>query len=447
MKEKNVITLVLVSVLIGAVLGGVTSYLFYIPQINTMGSQITEINSDFNSSLTQIGEDLSELKTSTFNLEEGSKALESVKIDVKEINQKLDKIEAENREAKRATTSSIEEIKQDLESLGAIVHTEETIIDAYNTVSPTVVFITSTVLTFDFGLPQEFPAQGVGSGVVVSPEGYILTNDHVVEDADTITVSFSPGEEIEAVLIGTDPPTDLAVIKIEPIANLPVATLGDSDNVIVGMTAIAIGNPFSLERTVTAGVVSSVNRTLDAVTGDIIFGIIQTDASVNPGNSGGPLVNSRGEVIGINSAIISPVRGSVGIGFAIPINTAKKVMAQLIETGRVSRPYLGITGGSVGDFPPELNFPEKGVLIVDVFINSPVDKAGLIGSDTEVIVNMLVYPVGGDVIIGVDEQDVNTIEGILEILQNKDVGEIITIHYIRDGAVSSTEVLLEERPG
>jgi S1-C subfamily serine protease len=447
MKEKNVITLVLVSVLIGAVLGGVTSYLFYIPQINTLGSQITEINSDLNSSLTQIGEDLSELKTSTFNLEEGSKALESVKIDVKEINQKLDKIEAENREAKRATTSSIEEIKQDLESLGAIVHTEETIIDAYNTVSPTVVFITSTVLTFDFGLPQEFPAQGVGSGVVVSPEGYILTNDHVVEDADTITVSFSPGEEIEAVLIGTDPPTDLAVIKIEPIANLPVATLGDSDNVIVGMTAIAIGNPFSLERTVTAGVVSSVNRTLDAVTGDIIFGIIQTDASVNPGNSGGPLVNSRGEVIGINSAIISPVRGSVGIGFAIPINTAKKVMAQLIETGRVSRPYLGITGGSVGDFPPELNFPEKGVLIVDVFINSPVDKAGLIGSDTEVIVNMLVYPVGGDVIIGVDEQDVNTIEGILEILQNKDVGEIITIHYIRDGAVSSTEVLLEERPG
>jgi putative serine protease PepD len=446
MKKKKVTILVLVSVLIGAIFGVVTSYLVYRPQINTISSQIIDINQGLNNSLTQIGEDLSELKTSTSDLEEESKALELVSADIQEISKKVDEIEFENRDRNRATESSIEEMKEELRSLGAIVHTEEMVIGAYNNVSPAVVFITSTVLTFDFQLQQEVPAEGVGSGVVVSSEGYILTNDHIVEDAENITVSFSPGEEIEAVLIGTDPPTDLAVIKIKPPEDLPIVTLGDSDEVIVGMTAIAIGNPFSLERTVTAGVVSSVNRTIDAVTGDIIFGVIQTDASVNPGNSGGPLVNSKGEIIGINSAIISPVRGSVGIGFAIPINTAKKVMAQLIEKGKVSRPYLGITGASVEEFPPELNLPEKGVLIVDVFIDSPVDKAGLRGSDTEVIVNMVVYPVGGDVIIGVDEQEVNTIEDLLELLQNKDVGEIITIYYIRDRAERSTEVLLEERP-
>jgi S1-C subfamily serine protease len=236
------------------------------------------------------------------------------------------------------------------------------------------------------------------------------------------------------------------VLKIKPSPDLPVAVLGDSNKVRPGMTAVAIGNPFSLERTVTVGVVSSVNRTIDTETGDIIFGIIQTDASINPGNSGGPLVNVRGEIMGINSAIISPVRGSVGIGFSIPSNTAKKVMEQLIETGRVSRPYLGITGASAGDLPPELNLPEKGVLLVDVLPQSPAEKAGLKGFSSEVVVRMVSYPVGGDVLINVDGTPINTIEGLLEFLSNKNVGDKVVFGYIRGAEEKVAEVLLEERP-
>ncbi|MEE9594538.1 MAG: trypsin-like peptidase domain-containing protein, partial [Candidatus Hydrothermarchaeales archaeon] len=216
---------------------------------------------------------------------------------------------------------------------------EDTVIDAYNKVAPSVVFITSTVLTFDFRR-RVVPQEGVGSGAVVSPEGYILTNNHVVEGAEFITVSLGNDEEIEAELIGTDPRHDLAVIKI-PSGDLPVASMGDSEHLEVGQTVVAIGNPFSLERTATVGVISALERTLDADDGGLMTGLIQTDAAVNPGNSGGPLVNLKGEIIGINTAIISPVGGSVGIGFAIPINTAKRVMDELITRGKVANPYIG----------------------------------------------------------------------------------------------------------
>jgi putative serine protease PepD len=369
------------------------------------------------------------------------------------LEEKIRSIESENQATVNSIESSlstidesIDEVNTKLGNFEVQIQNEGTIIDAYNNVSPSVVFITSTVLTFDFLLQQEVPTGGVGSGVVVSPEGYIITNNHVVEGAEIVTVSFKPGEEIEAEVVGTDPPTDLAVLKIDPFDGLPVATLGDSDAVRIGMTAIAIGNPFSLDRTVTTGVVSSVNRTLDAETGDIIFGIIQTDASINPGNSGGPLINSKGEVIGVNSAIISPVRGSVGIGFSIPVNTAKKIMVQLIEHGRVSRPYVGVTLAQVSDFPSELNLPEEGVLIIDVVPDSPAEKAGIIGSESEITIGMVAYPVGGDVIIKIDDNEVSSVEDLLEYLSNKEVGETIKLGIIRNNIEISVKVLLGERP-
>jgi S1-C subfamily serine protease len=454
MKEKSAVAFILISLVIGVVFGAGLSYVVYRPQIVLLSGQVSDINSRLDSDLTQIESDVAGIKQASTDLEEEANLMEStLGSDIDRLSRNLEASESENKKSLQSIDSGLDEINSQLgnlesliNGLGLQIQNEGTIIDVYNNVSPAVVFITSTELTFDFQLQQEVPSQGVGSGAVVSPEGYILTNNHVVEGAETITVSFKPGEEIEATLIGTDPPTDLAVIKIDPLPDLPVASLGDSDNISVGMTAIAIGNPFSLERTVTVGVVSSVNRTLDAETGDIIFGIIQTDASVNPGNSGGPLVNSKGEVIGINSAIISPVRGSVGIGFAIPINTAKKVMTQLIEKGKVSRPYLGITGGTVSAFPPELGLPEKGVLIVDVIIDSPADKARLIGSGTDVQVGSMIYPFGGDVIISADNEQIDTIEALLEFLSKKEVGDAVIIGILRDNVESTVEVRLEERP-
>ncbi len=432
---------VLISLLIGVVIGFAASYVVYGPNIKSLDKKVSDLEVGVDTRLNKVEFDLSDLKNSSPEIER-----DDVKLDIESLEAKLDLLGKENRESLLTIDKNIDEIKGKVETLEVSALNERTVIDVYNNVSPSVVFIISTVLTYDFVLQEEVPAEGVGSGVVVSPEGYILTNNHVVEGAEFITVSFKPGEEIEAELIGTDPPTDLAVIKIPSSPNLPIAKLGDSDKVKVGMTAIAIGNPFSLERTVTVGVVSSVNRTIDAETGDIIFGVIQTDASINPGNSGGPLVNTKGEVIGINSAIISPVRGSVGIGFSIPINTAKKVMQELIEKGRVSRPYLGITGGSVASFPPELELPEKGILIIDVIIDSPADKAGLLGSGEEVQVGSLIYPIGGDVIVSGDGSDLDTIEDLLEFLSRKNIGEKTVLGILREGNMLSVEVVLEERP-
>ena len=446
MKERKIYLFILVSLLIGVVVGSAMSTLYLKPQITVLNTEITDLNSRLDSNLGQIENSLTDLKSQSERAQSQSSAMEAgLNSEISRLKTRIDSLEdAKNRLDQ--ISSELTDVESQITGLKSQIQNEETIINVYKNVSPAVVFITSTELSYDFQLQREVPSQGVGSGVVVNSDGYILTNNHVVEGADTITVSFKPGEEIEAELIGIDPPTDLAVLKIDPPPNLPTAVLGDSDRVQVGMTAIAIGNPFALARTVTVGVVSSVNRTIDAETADIIFGIIQTDASINPGNSGGPLVNSRSEVIGINSAILSPVKGSVGIGFAIPINTAKKVMAQLIETGRVSRPYLGITGGSVADFPAELGLPEKGVLIVDVITGSPADKAGLRGSGTEVRVGSTTYPVGGDVITSLDGSGIKTIEDLLEQLQKKEVGTTVTFGVIRDGAEISVDVLLEERP-
>ncbi len=324
---------------------------------------------------------------------------------------------------------------------------EEVVISAYNKVAPSVVHVASTVLTRNFFM-EVVPQEGVGSGVIVSPEGYILTNNHVVENAKFIKVVLSDGSENDATLVGADPSTDLAVIKIAPTPALQVAALGDSDALRVGMRAIAIGNPFRLDRTITTGVISALNRTLRTEEGYIILNVIQTDASINPGNSGGPLVNSKGEVVGINTAIFSPIQGSVGIGFAIPINTAKKVKKELIEKGSVSHPWLGISGTDITEeISKALNLPVKeGVLVVSVVSGSPAEKAGLRGGSKEIVVGRMQILAGGDVITSIDGRKVKAMLDISQHLITRSVGDIVEIGFIRGGEQKSVNVTLGRRP-
>ncbi len=359
-------------------------------------------------------------------------------LQMKDLSARLSNIQSTMAEV----SASNDELKAQIAELG---DREETVIDAYNKAAPSVAFITTTVLTYDF-FNQLVPESGVGSGVVVSPKGYILTNAHVVEGADFITVALRGGEQIEAELVGTDPIFDLAVIKIPEDKNLPVAVLGDSSKIKVGMRAIAIGNPFEFERTVTTGVISAVNRTIISATGEPMTSLIQTDASINPGNSGGPLINSRGEVIGINTAIIAPAGGSVGIGFAIPVNRAKKAMEELITTGKVAHPWLGITGGAIAEFPPEIAFPvDDGVLVVEVAPGGPADEAGLRGSSEEVVVDNFAYPIGGDIITAVNGKTISFVEELLEFISTKEVGDAIELSVVRDGKEMKVRVTLGER--
>ncbi|MFQ5815064.1 MAG: S1C family serine protease [Candidatus Hydrothermarchaeaceae archaeon] len=307
-----------------------------------------------------------------------------------------------------------------------------------------VVFVTSRALERDFFM-RLVPVEGAGSGVIISEDGYIVTNDHVIEDAEEILVTLSDGRELRAELIGTDPNSDIAVIKVSPPFNLKPAVLGDSDTLRPGQTAIAIGNPYRLENTVTVGVISALDRTLEAKNGFVIRGIIQTDAAVNPGNSGGPLLNSRGEVVGINTAIISSSEGFQGIGFAVPINTAKRVSQVLIEKGKVSYPWLGITGASLTpDLAEEINVSvTSGVLVIEVVPQSPADRAGLKGSQGQM---GTVGFVPGDIITEMEGVQLETIDGLLDIILEHEVGDVVEVKYLRDGEGATAQVTLGERP-
>ncbi len=320
---------------------------------------------------------------------------------------------------------------------------------AYAKVSPSVVHITSTVLRRDF-LFGIVPQQGTGSGILVSRDGYVLTNNHVIEDASRIQVKLSDGRVYEAELVGSEPSSDIAVIRIlNPPGNLTPAPLGDSSTLRVGDLVIAIGNPFGLDRTATVGIVSSLNRSVRSDEGYILRGLIQTDASINPGNSGGPLVNSRGEVVGINTAILTTSGGSIGIGFAIPINTAKRIMQEIIERDRkqVRHPWLGISGITVDEALAEaLNLPvSSGALVVSVAPGSPAEKAGLRGGTLQVYYRGYPITIGGDIIVGVDGRRIESMEELAEVISSKEVGERIEITYIRRGERHTTYAVLAGR--
>ncbi len=331
----------------------------------------------------------------------------------------------------------------------ALTPEEQIVISVVKRASPGVVHITSTAIAYDFFF-NPVPQRGTGSGFVLDDRGYILTNNHVVEEANSLEVTLTDKSKASAKLVGRDPSNDLAVIKINvPKEKLFPLKLGNSDTLQVGQTAIAIGNPFGLDRTVTRGVVSSVGRMLRSESGRQIRGVIQTDAPINPGNSGGPLLNSRGEVIGINSAIYTPSGGSVGIGFAIPVNTAKRLLPQLIAKGRVSHPWLGISGLDITpDVAKALKLPtQQGILIVQISPKGPAARAGIRGSTKRTRVGNVLVSVGGDIIVAVDGHKVSSIDEMTAYLDGeRKVGDEVKMDLLRDGLSLTLAVRLGELP-
>jgi S1-C subfamily serine protease len=292
-----------------------------------------------------------------------------------------------------------------------------------------------------------------GSGIVLDSEGHILTNNHVIEGADKIEVKLGASDkEYTAEVVGTDPASDLALLKVSaPSSELTPLTLGDSSKMEVGDPVVAIGNPFGLDRTVTSGIVSALQRQIQAPNGFSIDNVIQTDAAINPGNSGGPLINGAGEVIGINSQIETGgngADGNVGIGFAIPINTAKEVITELETKGTVEHAYLGIQGGTITpELADDLNLPVKeGVLIASVEPGGPAAKAGLQGGNTQATIGGSEIVLGGDVITEADGKKITNMEQIIELVGEKKVGEEVTLKYVRDGKEKTATVKLGKRP-
>jgi putative serine protease PepD len=330
----------------------------------------------------------------------------------------------------------------------SITEDEKNNITVYEKVADGVVNVTSTAIQMDFFF-NAFPTQGSGSGSIIDTKGHILTNHHVVANAQKLEVTLADGSKWPAKLIGSDPDNDLAVIKIDaPREKMKVISMGDSKNLRIGQKVLAIGNPFGLQRTLTTGIISSLGRTIRSEVGTLIEDVIQTDAAINPGNSGGPLLNSDGEIVGINSAIISPTGGSVGIGFAIPVNTAKRVVPELISKGYVAYPWIGATIQSL--FPEMAKFLklkiERGAMIAEVVKGGPADKAGLKGGNQRVQVGNMIVIVGGDIVVKADQKEVKTNDELIQYIREKKPGNIILLKVYRNGNLVDVKVTLGERP-
>ena len=291
---------------------------------------------------------------------------------------------------------------------------------------------------------------GVGSGFVFDKNGHVITNAHVVENSDKVVVTFLDGRSYNAEVIGIDPATDISVIRVDAdSALLKPLLIGDSSNLKVGMQVAAIGNPFGLSGSMTSGIVSALGRLLPQESGFSIPDVIQTDAAINPGNSGGPLLNSRGEVVGINTAIQSATGEFTGVGFAIPSNTIAKIVPKLISDGTYHHPWVGIAGRDINpDLAKVLHLTDaRGFLIINVVEGSPADKAGLKGSSETKEIDGIEYPIGGDVVLSVDGNVVRKIDDILIHLQRyKSVGDEMVLEILRDGRVTNLVVKLDERP-
>lgn len=292
-----------------------------------------------------------------------------------------------------------------------------------------------------------------GSGFVIDSEGHILTNNHVIEGANKIEVKLGASDTTyTATVVGADPATDLALLKVEaPAAELHPLTLGDSSMMEVGDPVVAIGNPFGLDRTVTSGIVSALQRQIQAPNGFSISNVIQTDAAINPGNSGGPLINAEGEVIGINSQIEtggSGSSGNVGIGFAIPINTARAEIHQLETKGEVEHAYLGIEGGTITpDLARALNLPvTDGVIVQSVVKGGPADKAGVEGGNTSATIGGTEVSLGGDIITELNGKKVAGMDEVVEIINRAKPGETVELTILRGGQTKKATVTLGKRP-
>ncbi|MBM4341287.1 MAG: trypsin-like serine protease [Deltaproteobacteria bacterium] len=330
----------------------------------------------------------------------------------------------------------------------SVTEDEKNNIAVYEKAADGVVNVTSIAVQMDFFF-NAFPTQGSGSGAIIDTKGHILTNDHVVANAQKLEVTLADGSKWPAKLIGSDPDNDLAVLKIEaPREKLKVIPMGDSKNLRIGQKVLAIGNPFGFDRTLTTGVISSLGRTIRSGVGTMIEDVIQTDAAINPGNSGGPLLNSDGEIVGINSAIISPSGGNVGIGFAIPVNTAKKVIPELITKGYVTYPWIGAT---LQPLLPEIAkflkvSVERGAMIAEVVKGGPADKAGIKGGSQRVQVGNMIVMVGGDIVVKADQHDVKTHDDLIRYIREKKPNDTITLKVLRKGKFEEIKVVLGERP-
>jgi S1-C subfamily serine protease len=321
---------------------------------------------------------------------------------------------------------------------------EQNNIEVYRTLSPGVVFIHSTSYSRDFfGFVE--PQEGSGSGSILDQQGNILTNYHVIEGAQKLSVSMGGKKDYPAVVVGGDPDTDLAVIRLteRPAGPLTVIPLGDSDKLVVGMKVLAIGNPFGLDRTLTTGVISGLQRPIRARNNRLIEGAIQTDASINPGNSGGPLLDSRGRMIGINSQILSPSGSSAGVGFAVPVSIAKRVVPQLLQSGRVSRPKLGISTRDVESIRNQVDLPvSDGVLIIQVARGSGAAAAGLQGMQQTETGDVEL----GDIIVGINNDKVINSDDLFRVLDKHQIGEVVQVQIWRNGRRMSVPVRLMESP-
>jgi S1-C subfamily serine protease len=306
---------------------------------------------------------------------------------------------------------------------------EPAVLDVLEKVSSSVVNINTVKLLRDFYY-QIVPVQGMGSGIIIDPKGYIITNNHVIEGAEEIKVTLTSNDVLPGRIFGKSRIDDIAIIKV-PSDDLPSAELGDSDNLRVGQTVFAIGNPFGLSGgpSVTKGVISAVKRSIQSERG-LLEDLVQTDAAINPGNSGGPLVDINGRVIAINTAIVPFAQG---IGFAIPINSAKRYSTEIVTHGRVIRPWLGVSGLTI---TPEVasyyNLSvDKGALINQVTPNSPAERAGL---------------TGGDIILGLGDKAINSIDDLVKEIRKRRIGEKVRVLILRDGEKRIANITLEETP-
>jgi putative serine protease PepD len=290
-------------------------------------------------------------------------------------------------------------------------------------------------------------AQSQGSGFVIDSDGHIVTNEHVVDNAKSVSVRFWNGDTYSASVVGSDPSTDLAVIKVDaPQSILHPLTLGDSSSVRVGDTVVAIGSPFGLEESVTSGIVSALHRQMEAPNDFTINDSIQTDAAINHGNSGGPLLNARGEVIGVNAQIAGNTGGNVGVGFSIPSNTVRSISDTLIGSGKVEHAYLGVSVQEIpGTVADQLGLVE-GVEITTVRLNTPAQKAGLKGSTGQKTIDGQSYRTGGDVITEIAGEKVATAEEVQRAIDAHHPGDTVSIEYWRNGESKTVDVKLATRP-
>ncbi|GHV90014.1 peptidase S1 [Spirochaetia bacterium] len=326
---------------------------------------------------------------------------------------------------------------------------EQENIAIYEQFNAAVVNITTETMAINWFLEPVPQNGGSGSGSIIDTRGFVLTNNHVIENAYKVYINLADGSQYEGSIVGTDPENDIAVLKFTPPrgTELRIIPYGTSDSLRVGQKVLAIGNPFALERTLTVGIVSGLGRPIQISRQNIVRDMIQTDASINPGNSGGPLLDTQGRMIGINTMIYSPSGGSVGIGFAVPVNTAKRVAAELMQYGKVRRGWIDATVVQI--FPSLVNYAklpvEAGLLVSRTRRSGLAEKAGIRQGSEAVRIGSSVVYLGGDIITSVDGMKTNTLADLYSALEDNKPGEKVAVEIIRGGKTSSLEITLADR--